>query len=328
MAETKRRKGVVKVQKWYREVSKKIQANEYARTMGKEKKKKLALEKKTREKAEAKAKAAREAREKLEKKEREEKQKREEEEEEERERKEREAFEKHKKKENDAKNKFEKDKEKKLKKYKKEIKEKEKDLDKKEKMWEKELEGLDADALKAEEERDAVLEEIAKAEAKIANIPSLSDKDVKKLKDSSEIIAYLRKENKKLRNSTTTLRKDFDTMQENNKRLLEANAYAGASFEALNEQSKNNNRNNSKLMQNQDKYKKQNQKLKADLQMRQGYYEAEAKIRLNYQESMAEIMEMIQDQCDDAQLTEDILVLALECESEAKSELADAEASK
>jgi hypothetical protein len=43
---------------------------------------------------------------------------------------------------------------------------------------------------------------------------------------------------------------------------------------------------------------------------------------------MAHIMEMIQDQCDDAQLTEDILVLALECESEAKSELAAAEANK
>merc|ERR1712007_241981 len=114
--------------------------------------------------------------------------------------------------------------------------------------------------------------------------------------------------------------------QENNKRLLEANAYAGASFEALNEQSKKNNSNNSKLMQNLEKYKKQSQKLKDDLRMRQGYYDAEAQIRVNYQKSMATIMEMIQDQCDDAQLTEDILVLALECESEAKSELAAAEA--
>lgn len=325
MAETKRRKGVAKVQKWYREVKKKVEENDRARKAIVERKKKSEREQKAREKAEAKAKAAREAREAKEKKDREERERKEREEEEERERKEREAFEKRKRKEKEAKEKFEKDKEKKIKKYKKQIKEKEKDLDKKEKLWEKELEGLDADAVKAEEERDAVLDEIAKAEAKIANIPTLSDKEQKKLKDSSEIIAYLRKENKKLRNSTTQLRKDFDTMQENNKRLLEANAYAGASFEALNEQSKNNNRNNSKLMQNLDKYKKQNQKLKEDLRMRQGYYDAEAEIRVNYQKSMAEIMEMIQDQCDDAQLTEDILVLALECESEAKSELADAE---
>jgi predicted nuclease with TOPRIM domain len=97
-------------------------------------------------------------------------------------------------------------------------------------------------------------------------------------------------------------------MQENNKRLLEANAYAGASFEALNEQSKRSNGNNSKLMQNLDKYKKQNAKLKDDLRMRQGYYDAEAQIRVNYQKSMAEIMEMIQDQCEDAQLTKQLLV--------------------
>merc|ERR1712138_26426 len=96
-------------------------------------------------------------------------------------------------------------------------------------------------------------------------------------------MGYLRKENKKMRSSTTQLRKDFDTMQENNKRLLEANAYAGASFEALNEQSKKNNSNNSKLMANLDKYKKQNLKLKEDLRMRQGYYDAEAEIRVNYQ---------------------------------------------
>jgi len=325
MAETKRRKGIIKIQKWYKEVTAKIEQNQRDIAAGKERKRKAEQEKKAREKAEAKAKAARETRLKKEKKEREEREARERAEEEEKERKERQAFEKRKKKEKDAKDKFEKDKEKKIKKFKKGIKEKEKELDKKEKRWEQEVTDLDKEAEAAEAERDAVLEEIAKEEAKIANIPTLSDKEKKKLNDSTEIIAYIRKENKKLRGSTTQLRKDFDTMQENNKRLLEANAYAGASFEALNEQSRNNNRNNGKLMQNLDKYKKQNQKLKEDLRMRQGYYDAEAQIRVNYQKSMAEIMEMIQDQCDDAQLTEDILVLALECESEAKSELAAAE---
>jgi len=326
MAETKRRKGVTKIQKWFKEVNAKIAQNEVDRKHGIEKKRKEERERVAREKAEAKAKAAREARLAKEKKEREERERKEREEQEERERKEREEFEKRKKKEKEAKEKFEKDKEKKLKKYKKQIKEQEKELDKKEKKWERELGRLEKEAEAAEADRDSVLEDIAKEEAKIASIPTLSDKEKKKLSDSTEIISYLRKENKKLRNSTTQLRKDFDTMQENNKRLLEANAYAGASFEALNEQSKNNNRNNSKLMQNLEKYKKQNQKLKEDLRMRQGYYDAEAEIRVNYQKAMAEIMEMIQDQCDDAQLTEDILVLALECESEAKSELEAAEA--
>jgi len=218
------------------------------------------------------------------------------------------AFEDRQKEDKKAKEKFDKDKDKKIKKLKKQIKEQEKKLDKNEKRWDKELVDIEAQAIKAEEERDAVLEEIAKKEAKIAVVPTLSDKDKKKLAASSDIAAYLRKENKKLRKSTAQMRKD-------NKRLLEANAFARASFGAQNEQLKNNNSNNSVLK----KYKEQNSKLKEDLQMRQAFCDAEGKIRVNYQKAIAEIMEMIQDQCDDEKLTEDVLVMALECESQIKN---------
>jgi len=325
-AVTKRRKAIARIQKWYASVNKQIAAAEKAKKASAERKKRDEREQKAREKAEAKAKKALAARLAKEKAEREERIAREKAEEEERERLEREKEAKRKKKEIESIDKFEKNKQKKIKKFKKEIKAKEKELDDKDKRWNADLNNLEEECEQAERERDSVLEKIANEEAKLAAIPQLSDKDKKKLKDSSEIISYLRKENKKNRASTTQYRKDYDTMQENNKRLLEANAYAGASFEAMNEKSKKTNSNNSKLMQNLSKYKKQNQKLKEDLRMRSGYYDAEAQIRVNYQKSMAEIMEMIQDQCDDAQLTEDILVLALECESEAKSELAAAEA--
>lgn len=327
-ADGKRRKAVAKIQKWYTTVTKQIANAKLSKAAAAEKKIREERERKAREKAEAKAKKALEARLAKEKAEREARLAREKAEEEERERREREKEEKRKKKELEAIEKFDKAKQKKIKKFKKEIKAKEKELDEKDKMWSAEINDLENECEKAERERDAVLEKIAEEEAKIAAIPQLSDKDMKKLKDSSEVTTYLRKENKKLRSSTTQYRKDYDTMQENNKRLLEANAYAGASFEAMNEQSKKTNSNNSKLLQNLNKYKKQNKKLKEDLRMRSGFYDAEAQIRVNYQKSMAEIMEMIQNQCDDAQLTEDILVLALECESEAKSELAAAEAAE
>ena len=325
-AETKRRKAVLKVQQWFKDAQKKIQAVEDTKKLRKANKAKAERERIAREKAEAKAAAAREARIKMDKAEREAREKAEREAEEARIKKEKDKIAKREAKAREMMESFEKEKAKKVKKFKQSIKEKEKELDSKQKQFEAQYDEIEQEAAKAEAERDAVLEEIAREEAKLAAVPLLSDKERKKLEDSAEIISYLRKENKKLRASTTQLRKDFDTMQENNKRLLEANAYAGASFEALNEQSKKNNSNNSKLMQNLDKYKKQNTKLKEDLRMRQGYYDAEAQIRVNYQKAMADIMEMIQDQCDDAQLTEDILVLALECESEAKSELAAAEA--
>ena len=328
MAETYRRKAALKIQRWHREVKRYFTDREEAIRHAKLLKEKLEREEKARKIAEEKARKAREARIAKEKAEREAKEKAEREAQEKLEREERQAREKREKKEKEEKEKFEKDKKKKIDKYVKSIKTAEKELDDKDKRWEAEISELESQCEEAERKRDEILEEIAREEAKIAAIPQLSDKEMKKLEDSSEIIAYLRKENKKLRSSTTQLRKDFDTLQENNKRLLEANAYAGASFEALNEQSKKNNSNNSKLMQNLDKYKKQNQKLKEDLRMRQGFYDAEAKIRVEYQKAMSRIMEMIQDQCDDAQLVEDILVLALECESEAKSELEAAEAAK
>merc|ERR1712176_568209 len=285
-ADTKRRKAIAKIQKWYNSVTRQIAAAERAAKAAEEKKKREERERKARVKAEAKAKKALEARLAREKAEREARIAREKAEEEERERLEREKEAKRKKKELEAIEKFEKNKQKKIKKYKKEIKAKEKSLDEKDKMWNAEVDDLEAECEKAEQLRDEILEKIAAEEAKLAAIPQLSDKDKKKLKDSSEIIAYLRKDNKKMRSSTTQYRKDYDTMQENNKRLLEANAYAGASFEAMNEQSKKSNSNNSKLLQNLNKYKKQNQKLKEDLRMRSGFYDAEAQIRVNYQKSM------------------------------------------
>jgi myosin-5 len=324
--EGKRRKAAVKIQRWHRKKAQAIKARAMGAAARKAMKEKQEREAKVRAKAEAKAAAARDARLAKEAKEYAAREAKEKAEYEAKEAKEREAREKHAKQEKEATEKFDKDKKKKIKELTKKVKTLESELDKKGKKWESEIEGLEKEAEDEEKELEKVRDEIAAEEAKIAAIPQLSTKDTKKLKDSTEIMAYLRKENKKYRISTTELRKDFDTMQENNKRLLEANAYAGASFEALNEQSKNNNSNNSKLLQNLDKYKKQNKKLKEDLRMRQGYYDAEATIRVDYQKAMSEIMELIQDQCDDAQLTEDILVLALECESEAKSELAAAEA--
>jgi myosin-5 len=325
-AQGKNRKAAVKIQKWYRALKKNQKAREEGRKNRKEMAKKMEREKKTRDAAEKKAKVAREARVEKEKAEREAKAAKEKQEEEEKAAKAKAVKDKKDKKEKEEQEKFQKGKQKKLDKLVKGVKTLEKELDVKGKKWDSQISELEAEADAAEKVLEGVRDQVAAEEAKIAATPLLSDKDRKKLTDSTEIMSYLRAGNKKTRLSTTQLRKDFDAMQENNKRLLEANAYAGASFEALNEQSKNNNSNNSKLMQNLDKYKKQNAKLKDDLRSRQGYYDAEAKIRVDYQTAMSEIMEMIQDQCDDAQLTEDILVLALECESEAKSELAAAEA--
>merc|ERR1711935_239468 len=62
MAENRRRKGIVKVQKWYREATKKIAQNVDDKKHAKERKAKIERERIAREKAEKKAKAACDAR--------------------------------------------------------------------------------------------------------------------------------------------------------------------------------------------------------------------------------------------------------------------------
>merc|ERR1712224_368130 len=168
-ADTKRRKAVAKIQKWYDTVKKDIANAEKAKKAAAERKKREERERKAREKAEAKAKAALEARLAREKAEREARIAREKAEEEERERKEREKAAKRKK-EEEALAKFEKNKGKKIKKFKKDIKAKEKELDDKDKRWNIEISELGEECEKAEQVRDDILEQIAKEEAKLAAI--------------------------------------------------------------------------------------------------------------------------------------------------------------
>jgi FKBP-type peptidyl-prolyl cis-trans isomerase (trigger factor) len=103
---------------------------------------------------------------------------------------------------------------------------------------------------------------------------------------------------------------------------MEANASAGQSFTALNDHAKQLNVTNAKLMKNVEAYKMQLEKFKDDLKTRQAYYLAEAEARLTYQKTMAQIVGAVQDKCRDAQLVEDVVIMALECEAEAKSERA------
>ena len=149
--DTKKRKAIARIQKWYIDTRKMIIENEKDKKAAEERKKREERERKAREKAEAKAAAAREARIAKERAEREAREAREKAEEEERERKEREAEAKRKKKEEEARDKFETDKEKKIKKYKKEVKSKEKELDDKDKRWEMELNELEAECEKIEQ---------------------------------------------------------------------------------------------------------------------------------------------------------------------------------
>jgi myosin heavy subunit len=138
--------------------------------------------------------------------------------------------------------------------------------------------------------------------------------------ESGQSIAFLRKKNGEFRHQNEAMRKDFRSLKENNTRLMEANSSASASFEALNEHAKNLNNTNAKLIKNGEAYTNQLEKLSEDLATRQQYYLAEAESRLQYQKTMAQVVASVQDQCRDASLVEEVVLMALQCDATAKNE--------
>jgi myosin-5 len=148
-----------------------------------------------------------------------------------------------------------------------------------------------------------------------------------KLEESGKLITFLQKENKKLKSSNDKAKKEYKKVKETNERLVSSNESAGQSFELLQNQSKKLNTNTDGINKNIEKFKKENAKLREDLKARQAFYNAEAQIRLQYQKTLAQILDVFQDNCKDPDLVEDVVCVALECESEAKALLAAAEAS-
>ena len=141
--------------------------------------------------------------------------------------------------------------------------------------------------------------------------------------ESGKMLEYLRKEVFKLRSQNAQLRTDFDLLKDNNQRLMDANASAGASFAALNQHAKQLTRVNEKLSADVTSYKQQVHKLsvlqvelKEELKMKQATYIAEVHSRLQYQKSLAKIVDVAQERCRDTKAAELILGIADECEAE------------
>jgi len=141
--------------------------------------------------------------------------------------------------------------------------------------------------------------------------------------ESGRMLEYLRKEVFKLRTQNQQLKRDFDFLKDNNQRLMNANASAGASFAALNQHNKQMSKQNGHLTREIESLKAQNQKmniaqveLKDELRMKQASYIAEVQSRLQYQKSLQKVSDIIQEKCRDHRLVEKVLELVDTCESD------------
>eukprot|EP00529_Nitzschia_sp_RCC80_P002676 CAMPEP_0113502094 /NCGR_PEP_ID=MMETSP0014_2-20120614/33347_1 /TAXON_ID=2857 /ORGANISM="Nitzschia sp." /LENGTH=1686 /DNA_ID=CAMNT_0000396811 /DNA_START=191 /DNA_END=5250 /DNA_ORIENTATION=+ /assembly_acc=CAM_ASM_000159 len=144
--------------------------------------------------------------------------------------------------------------------------------------------------------------------------------------ESSKMLEYLRKEVFKLRSQNQQLKTDFDLLKDNNQRLMDANASAGASFAALNQHAKQLSKQNAQIGGEVHSFKEQTQKLnvmlfelKEELKMKNATYAAEVQSRLQYQKALQKITDMITDSCRDHRLVERVLKVADDVEADLMS---------
>jgi chromosome segregation ATPase len=185
----------------------------------------------------------------------------------------------------------------------------------------------------AQERANTANDEAGKINEKIedygsANKPKeqLVANQLSRIEESAKQIQFMQKENKKFKSQNDRVKKELKKAKALSKTLMKANEKAGESLESLSNNTKKLNSNTATLNASIDKYKGSNNKLREDLKSKQAFYNAEAQIRLQYQKTMAQILDVFQDNCQDPDLVEEVVCVALDCESESKAVLAAAEA--
>jgi len=164
------------------------------------------------------------------------------------------------------------------------------------------------------------IHEITEAEVEI---DEQSMEQQKLMDESGRMLEYLRKEVFKLRSQNQQLRTDFDLLKDNNQRLMDANASAGASFAALNQHAKHLSKENAQLVNEVSTTKSQMQKiqvlqteLKEELRMKQLSYVGEVQSRFQYQKALQQVADLIEANCRDYRLVQQVLEITDEVEME------------
>ena len=181
------------------------------------------------------------------------------------------------------------------------------------------------------EEMEKEVEELRQQTGEEARKAVLEPKKIaaqqkKKLGEAAKLIEFLKKENKKIRKDHDKVEAKYDTVMNNNEKLMKASDVSGDDFDSKEDGLEKVASKNENLLDILDEAKADNKRLKEETMAKQDAYMAQAETRLEYQKTMARILNMIQETNKEPQIVEDTVVLALECESESKSIMAALEA--
>jgi chromosome segregation ATPase len=144
----------------------------------------------------------------------------------------------------------------------------------------------------------------------------------KRLEETKKLIIYLKKENKKARLQYDKLLEKSAIVRSDAQRHIAYNEDVRNNFEGLDHETAKVSDKNEDLMERLEFERKENKRLVKLVRNMQDKYMTKAENRLTLQKGMAKILDMIQSECKDSQIVEDAVVVALECDTEAKSEMA------
>jgi chromosome segregation ATPase len=201
------------------------------------------------------------------------------------------------------------------------IKQLQKTLVKADKDCIKSLKAADGRRSQANEEKVDLTAKLDKAQKKDGEAKVVLKKQENKLEETKKMILVLKKENKKVRVAYDKLLEKSQATRSDAERHLAYNESAGNNFEGLDEETTKVSDKNDDLMEKFEKERDENKRLVKLVRNMQDQYMSEAENRLKMQQGLAKILNIVQGDCKDPDIVEDAVVIALECETEAKSEM-------
>jgi hypothetical protein len=188
------------------------------------------------------------------------------------------------------------------------------------------LKAVDGRRSQAKQETVDLAAKLEKVQKKDGTAKVVLKKQEAKLEETKKMILVLKKENKKVRVQYDKLLEKSAATRSDTERHLAYNENAGSNFEGLDEETAKVSDKNDDLMKKFEKERDENKRLVKLVRNMQDQYMSEAENRLKIQQGLSKILNIVQGNCKDPQIVEDSIIIALECENEAKSEMASLEA--
>jgi chromosome segregation ATPase len=185
----------------------------------------------------------------------------------------------------------------------------------------KSLKAAESRRSQAEKEKKGLATKLESAQKKDGESKVVLKKQEAKLEETKKMIIVLKKENKKIRAQYEKILEKSEATRSDAERHLAYNENAGSNFEGLDEETTKVSDKNDDLMEKFEKERDENKRLVKLVRNMQDKYMGEAEGRLKMQQGLAKILNLVQGDCKDPDIVEDAVVIALECETEAKSEM-------